>query len=97
MCEYGQWVYDPRGYLETRFEPLAPRVETLDGARLAVLDNGKWNAGKLLCAVVDRLASRVAFASVERFRKASFSRNAEPEQLEVIAGGAEVALTAIGD
>ena len=101
MCEHGYWVYDPRGYLESRFEPIAPRLglglENLDGARLAVLDNGKWNARALLDAVVERLASRVSFAAVERFRKASFSRNADPEQLAAIAAGADLAVTAIGD
>ena len=71
--------------------------ENLDGARLAVLDNGKWNARALLDVVVERLSSRVSFASVERFRKASFSRNADPEQLGAIAAGADLAVTAIGD
>ena len=37
-------VYDPRGVVTAVPRPIAPRAERLDGLRLAVLDNTKWNA-----------------------------------------------------
>ena len=48
-------AFDPRGVVET--EPLAPapRVAGLDGRRLGVLDNTKWNANRLLRKTVARL------------------------------------------
>jgi len=38
----------------------APRVKTLEGLRLALLDNTNWNANKLLRGVRDRLAQKHA-------------------------------------
>ena len=53
----GQTVFDPRGTVTAAALTLAPRVETLQGTRLGVLDNSKWNASKLLRATVARLQS----------------------------------------
>ena len=45
-----QIVYDPRGVVEAEPKPLAPRVESLEGLRLGVLDNSKWNEiGRASC------------------------------------------------
>ena len=49
-------VYDPRGVVEATPLPLAPRAKSLEGLRLALLDNTKWNANKLLRGVRDRIA-----------------------------------------
>jgi hypothetical protein len=90
-------VYDPRGVVEATPLPLAPRLRDFDGRRLAVLDNTKWNAGKLLRRVADRLAARFAFAAVDYYRKESFSKVAAPALLAEIAGRNDIAVTAIGD
>ncbi|MCP3988054.1 MAG: hypothetical protein GY724_03200 [Actinomycetia bacterium] len=44
----------------TRVEerPLAPRLDNIDGARIALLDNQKANAGSLLAAVGQDLVAR---------------------------------------
>jgi hypothetical protein len=90
-------VYDPRGVVTATPRPIAPRVERLDGLRLAVLDNTKWNAGKLLRRTTDRLSAEHRFAVVNHYRKDSFSREAAPELLDAIARDNDVVLTAIGD
>src|SRR4030095_9202313 len=41
-------VFDPRGVVESTNTPIAARVNKLDGLRLAILDNSKWNANKIL-------------------------------------------------
>jgi hypothetical protein len=51
-------VYDPRGVVEAAPMTAAPRVKKLEGLRLGLLDNTKWNANKLLRGVRDRLARR---------------------------------------
>lgn len=48
-------VYDPRGVVEATALALAPRVKQLKRARLALLDNTKWNANKLLRGAAARL------------------------------------------
>lgn len=78
-------------------QALAPRAKSLDGARLGVLDNTKWNANKLLRRSVDLLKREINFAALNSYRKESFSRSAAPQLIEEIAGQSDVVLTAIGD
>ena len=90
-------VYDPRGVVEVSPLATAPRVARLEGLRLGLLDNTKWNANKLLRGVRDRLAERYDFSAVNYYRKESFSLAATPELLAEIAAGNDVVVTAIGD
>ena len=90
-------VYDPRGVLEATPLALAPRVRALAGMRLALLDNTKWNANKLLRGVRDRLTQKHGFAAVNYYRKQSFSLHAASELVDEIAAHNDVVLTAIAD
>lgn len=90
-------VYDPRGAAGTDVKPLSSRVKSLDGLRLGVLDNTKWNANKLLRQVRDDLAAAHKLKSVSYYRKESFSRFADPQLLEQIRAENDIVLTAIGD
>jgi len=90
-------VYDPRGVVEAAPHAVSPRVKKLEGLRLGLLDNTKWNANKLLRGLRDRLAHEHAFKAVNYYRKESFSRAAAPELLAEIAAQNDIVLTAIGD
>ncbi len=90
-------VYDPRGVVEAAPLATAPRVKKLEGLRLGLLDNTKWNANKLLRGVRDRLAQKHAFGAVNYYRKESFALAATPELLADIAAHNDIVLTAIGD
>ena len=90
-------VYDPRGVVEATPLALAPRVKKLGGVRVALLDNTKWNANKLLRGVRERLVQKHGFAAVNYYRKQSFSLNAAPELIDQIAANNDVVLTAIAD
>ena len=90
-------VYDPRGIVEAESRAIAPRPASLDGLRLAVLDNTKWNANKLLRHSMARLGDEIGFAAVNYYRKESFSRLAAPELVRQITANNDVVLTAIGD
>jgi len=90
-------VYDPRGVVGAEKKEIAARIRSLDGLRLGILDNTKWNANKLLRGVRDRLAAGVPLAAVNYYRKESFSRFADPALLERIRGENDVVVTAIGD
>jgi hypothetical protein len=95
--DHGLPVYDPRGEVTATPMPIAPRVERLDGLRLAVLDNTKWNAGKLLRGTTARLAAEHRLGAVNHYRKETFSREAAPELIDAIARDNDIVLTAIGD
>ena len=93
----GRIVYDPRGAVTSEPQALAPRLESLAGIRLGVLDNTKWNASQLLRETVARLQEDHNFAEVRRYAKESFSRTADPELLDRIAQETDAVITAIGD
>lgn len=93
----GLVAFDPRGVVEAAAQPLSPRPERLDGRRLGVLDNSKWNANRLLASTLTELSREIQFADVTFWKKESFSRNAPPELLARIAEEADLALLAIGD
>jgi hypothetical protein len=90
-------LYDPRGVVEAEPLATAPRAKTLQGLRLGVLDNTKWNANKLLRGLRERLAQKHAFGAVNYYRKDSFSLNAAPALISEIAAANDIVVTAIGD
>ena len=93
----GRIVYDPRGTVAAEPRDPAARLKTLDGVRLGVLDNTKWNASKLLRQVVAGLEAGVTLAEVNRYEKESFSRPGQPDLLDRIAAENDAVITAIGD
>jgi hypothetical protein len=92
-----QLVFDPRGVVETELLTLSARVAALNGLRLGVLDNTKWNANRLLRKAVCKLQEDCSFAAVNYYRKESFSKEADPTLIEIIAANNDIILTAIGD
>src|SRR3954462_5320173 len=90
-------VFDPRGRVEAELVSPAPRVAAIDGLRLGILDNTKWNAGRLLRRTAALLGERHDFSAVNYYRKESFSKAADPVLVEKIAAENDIVLTAIGD
>lgn len=90
-------VFDPRGRVDAQRILRAPRVAALDGLRLGILDNTKWNAGRLLRKTAALLGERHGFAAVNYYRKESFSKAADPALIAAIATDNDIVLTAIGD
>ena len=89
--------YDPRGVVEADSLTSAARAHTLKGKRLAILDNTKWNAGKLLRNIQHGLATEAGLSKITYYRKHSFSMNAATELLDEIAANNDLVITAIGD
>lgn len=90
-------VYDPRGAVGARKKEIAARIRSLDGLRLGILDNTKWNANKLLRELRDQLKAAHPLAGVHYYRKESFSRFADPALVEKIRSENDIVVTAIGD
>jgi hypothetical protein len=95
--EPGEIAFDPRGTVETELLALSVRAADLNGLRLGVLDNTKWNANRLLRKTAAKLQEEYSFAAVNYYRKESFSREADPRLIETIAANNDIVLTAIGD
>lgn len=90
-------VFDPRGVVESSNTPIAARPKSLDGLRLAIFDNSKWNANKVLRTSTAALEKAIKFGKVNYYVKHSFSKDAAPELIEEIAANNDLVLTAIGD
>ena len=90
-------AFDPRGRVEIERVAPAARPAALEGLRLAVLDNTKWNANRLLRKAAAQLEEHFHFAAVNYYRKESFSKIAYPALVAEIARDNDLVLTAIGD
>ena len=96
--ETGVEVFDPCGVVDLDSRPLASRKTALQGLRLGILDNSKWNANKLLRGAAAALSNQMAFSTVNYYVKThGFSNDAPPEMIRQIADENDIVLTAIGD
>jgi len=93
----GQIVYDPRGAVTPEPTDLAVRFSRLEGIRLGILDNSKWNGSKLLRAISALLKEQQGIDTVTFYKKESFSRIATEELIGQIASQNDAVITAIGD
>ena len=90
-------VYTPIGKVVKQMFDLAPRVPTLDGLVLGILDNNKWNAQKLLRQLETEFRARYSLKDVIYLRKPYFSRPAFPDMITQLTVGADVVITALAD
>ena len=90
-------VFDPRGWVDAERVELAPRVAALNGLRLGILDNTKWNANRLLRKTAALLEAKHRIGAVNYYKKESFSKYADPALIAEIAAANDIVLTAIGD
>jgi len=75
---------------------LAPRLASLEGKRVALLDNGKVNGGALLATVAARLKS-LGIGDVRAWKKQHAAQSADKLFPELLAWKPDLLLTAIGD
>ena len=92
-----QIIFDLRGLVDTEPLALSARITDLNGLRLGILDNTKWNANRLLRKTIGKLQERYSFAAINYYRKESFSKEADPALILTIAANNDIVLTAIGD
>lgn len=75
----------------------APRLTTLAGTRLGVIDDSKRNADVLLEELVELLKTRYEISDVKWHRKPSASRPADPVAIKELAETCDSVIIAIGD
>lgn len=90
-------IYIPTGEDTSYQKPLAPRVAGLDGKVIGILDNGKWNANKLLRAIEQQLRGKYGFPAVLKRKKEGPSVPAPAGMIEELAEQCDLVITAIGD
>ena len=91
-------ILDPTGATDLGADTtLSPRLGTLRGATLGLLDNGKPNCAALLTELGNVLQQRYALKDVLMFTKPYFGTPVEPTQTQRIFEECDFAIAAIGD
>ncbi len=88
-------VLDPTDEQTPARRPSAPRLASLDGRRVALLDISKARGDVFLGRLAEHLAERGA--RLERFTKATFSRPAPIDLRQEIARRCDAVIEALAD
>jgi hypothetical protein len=89
----GVTVYVPTGAVETTAHPLAPRLRTLQGARIGILDNHKEFADIALRGVADKL-QREHGVELKHWRKDYLGKPSPYAQ--AMAAGCDAVVNGVG-
>ena len=76
---------------------MAPRLPSLRGKRVGLLDNSKFKAGKMLDSVAAILNAQYGFTDIVRHRKPSASKPASPEAIDELASTCDLVIVGVGD
>lgn len=76
---------------------LAPRLPSLAGKRVGLLDNSKNKADRLLDTVATILHEQYGFTDIVRRRKPSASKPADPQVVEELAKTCDLVIVGVGD
>ena len=76
---------------------LAPRLSSLWGKRVGLLDNSKSKADRILDTVAAILNTRYGFTNIVHRRKPSASKPAAPEAIEELATTCDLVIVGVGD
>ncbi len=97
LTSLGIHVMDPRGETPTASVSMASRPPGLEGVTLALVDNTKINAGRLLDSLASLIESDAPPARILRFSKTDATRPAPPDLIRHIADECDAAVLAVGD
>jgi len=97
MSDHRMIIVHPAAEDVARQLGLAPRLPSLRGARLAVIDNSKHNADTFLSELEGILRRDYGVERVERYRKASASIPTPPEILARLAESCDALVHAVAD
>ncbi len=98
MNDPGRLILDPTGNVEQSTDStLAPRLASLDGKTLGLLNNGKPNGSVLLEEIGAYLREQYRLRDVLMFTKGYFGTPVERTQVEEIMATCNFAIAAIGD
>ncbi len=88
---------DPRPPLPEAEAEAAPRLETLDGAVIALVHNGKTHGRELMELVVDELRARWSIADVVHLGPPSPGYGGDQDDAKPVAEAVMAAIAAVGD
>jgi hypothetical protein len=90
-------IVDPAAEVETASRSIAPRLKSLQGARIAIIDNTKHRARTFLDATRALLETRHGVAGFEYYRKISPSVPTPPEVIDRLTKSCAAVIHGIAD
>jgi hypothetical protein len=91
-------LLDPTGETDGELDTiLAPRLGSLRGLTIGLLDNTKPNASVLLHEVADQLIESSGVAAVKLYTKGYFGTPVEESQIQQILHSCDFVVAGIGD
>ena len=90
-------IFDPTSKPVERAVEVAPRPASLQGLRLGLVDNTKFNSDTLLIKLADRLARRHGVRVTLTSRKRSPSHEIDEAGVRALRAQADLVVSGIGD
>jgi hypothetical protein len=90
-------IFDPTAQPSTRPITVAPRPERLDGLRLGLVENTKFNADTLLKKLAERLTRDHGITVTHMARKRSPSHEVDEGAIAELRRRADIVISGIGD
>ena len=90
-------LFDPTAAPVGRDVKVAPRPLRLDGLRIGLVENTKFNSDVLLQRMAERLGRRHGMTVARMVRKRSPSHEVDEASLEVLRAQADFVVSGIGD
>ena len=90
-------IVDPAAEIETENNPIAPRLKSLHGARIGIIDNTKHMANRFLEATRVLLEKQHHAGSFEYYRKFSASVPTPPEVIERLTKSCDAVIHGVAD
>ena len=76
---------------------LAPRLKSLDGARIGLLSNRKTNADELLTMIAEELGKEFQFGGIVHSVKGNAGGNCPEEIMDDLLAKSDAVITGLGD
>jgi hypothetical protein len=90
-------LFDPTAPPIGREAAIAPRPEKLDGLRIGLVENTKFNSDKLLLRLADRLGCRYGMTVARMVRKRSPSHEVDEAAIDALRKQSDFVVSGIGD
>ena len=90
-------LFDPTAGPVGRQASIAPRPARLDGLRIGLVENTKFNSDKLLLRLADRLGRRHGMTVSRMVRKRSPSHEVDEAAVEALRKQSDFVVSGIGD
>src|SRR5262249_18380148 len=90
-------IVDPAAELEIEQQSLAPRLDSLRGARIAIIDNTKHMANRFLDATRALLEKDQRVGGFEVYRKFSASVPTPPDVIERLTQSCDAVIHGVAD